>query len=66
MVYIYFNPLKKDSWLKMLEKQLTPNEEGYHAINSIMQYGNICTCDAAFMCEHRAKVIIDFIKVNTN
>jgi hypothetical protein len=61
-----FIPLKKDDWVEQLEKHLTPNDEGYHALNSIMQYGNICTCDAAFMCEHRAKVVIDFIKANIN
>ena len=32
--------------------------------DSVMLYGEICTCDSAYLCEHRLQVIADWIKEN--
>jgi hypothetical protein len=32
--------------------------------DSIMLYEEICTCDDAYLCEHRLQVIADWIKEN--
>lgn len=31
-------------------------------LGSIMNYGEICSCDTGYLCEHRLQWIIDFIK----
>jgi len=36
----------------------------YHE-DSIMSYGKICNHDDGYLCEHRRRYIIDFIKKNT-
>lgn len=48
---------------ELIEKLTTStntNDDNYPA--SIMNYGQLCHCDDAFLCEHRLQFIIDFLK----
>jgi hypothetical protein len=50
-----------DELVVTLKHHLTPDEHGWHANDSFMIFEVICKCDDAFMCEHRAKHIIDLV-----
>jgi|DEB0MinimDraft_6_1074348.scaffolds.fasta_scaffold12208_7 hypothetical protein len=54
------------SSLHELINKLNGNRNGYeeYVEGSIMNYGEICDCDALYLCEHRIQWVVDFIKKN--
>ena len=57
---------KKSELLKKLENILHVSDNysiPYHE-DSIMGYDKICTCDDAYLCDHRREWVIDFLKRN--
>lgn len=54
----------KGSPLHTLVERLNGNRHEYCARidGSIMGYEQLCTCDTAYLCEHRIQWIIDFVK----
>ena len=64
--YFDVSNIKRGSKLHTLLKKLNSNAtySSYEDDDSIMLYDKICTCDDGFLCEHRLKWILDFIKDN--
>ena len=49
---------------KMLSSNDNNNSSGYSIPEgSILGYNNICTCDDLFMCDHRKKELLRFLKI---
>lgn len=54
--------IKDESFIyELIIKLNTPTHYGINVNDSIMMYGDICTCDDGFLCEHRLQWIINFL-----